>query len=847
MKHLLFSFFLVFAIALPTVAANYSTEREHSFELQVNGPSGLNMSGLRFSLYSGLVSAFYPQSETMLDAAGHAALDVYGGQHTLQLDIDGMKKVTRSFTVDGPVSLTIDLSENIDAPYGLSCTIDHDIYTAVNTVTLGWNGEETVFEDGFEDYDAFAVNFAPWSGIDGDGVAAADLQGLYPNRGVLNYAQIINPMAVNPVWDPVQYPTLAARTGMQYAGFIQTTSGVPNDDWLITPRLTIGRDNILRFSVKSADKGSARFVVGITEVAEPRASDFIVISDGNYIEADYRGWTDVEISLADYVGRDVKIGFHCISATGAFISQLDDVFVGRLAEAGAIGCNTRRVAPHKAGGPYESYIIRLDGVEVARTRGLSYVLDDVAPGEHVAEIVCTGLEAVSEAAVIPFTIDPEDFVRAEFALSTNNGEVLSAVNLSLGSCDRAYTVPLVNGAATVPSLPKGRYSVAVAEEFYHPYNSDIRVEADGRFEILLEEVITAPFNVAHSSEEGADGLADVTVTWNRNYGFYDSFEEYDDFATDYFGGWTTRDRNTMEQYSYPIGLGSMYNIVTFPGCSTTSAPACVPPLVFNPLTTLPSMASDPAVAAPTGEKTILFQGPQGARADKWLISPEISVREGYEFSVVAKAYAIYTETLEFCISTNGTYPSRFTVLDAVNPPHSEWTKYVISLADYVGKEVRVAVHCTSNDGFLVQVDDISVGREGGEEAAAAGYVRYYNVSLDGGEPVVTGDKEITFDGLADGRHTVSITAVYSSGISDAVIYEFEIGSAGAAVSACSPELSVVAAGGNLEFRGKGTAEVFTPRGERVATADVDGALSLPLSSGIYIVRTDSGRVLKFRR
>lgn len=86
MKHLLFSFFLVFAIALPTVAANYSTEREHSFELQVNGPSGLNMSGLRFSLYSGLVSAFYPQSETMLDAAGHAALDVYGGQHTLQLE-----------------------------------------------------------------------------------------------------------------------------------------------------------------------------------------------------------------------------------------------------------------------------------------------------------------------------------------------------------------------------------------------------------------------------------------------------------------------------------------------------------------------------------------------------------------------------------------------------------------------------------------------------------------------------------------------------------------------------------------------------------------------------------------
>jgi len=833
MKQLLFT--LMLALALPAVAL----ERGHAFELQVNAPAGLELSGKSFSLYAGAISAYYPQSETRLDASGHAALNLYDGAHTLTIDIAGMKKVEREFTVDGPFSLSIDLVEDIDTPYGLSYTIDHNIYTAVNTVTLGWNGEETVFADSFEDYDAFAINFSPWTGIDGDGVAPALLQGTYPNAGALNYAQIINPMAVTPVWDPVQYPTLTARTGMQYAGFVQTAAGTPNDDWLITPMIKIGRDNVLRFSVKSADAGRARFVVGITEIANPTASDFTIISEGNYIEADYRAWVDVEIPLKEYAGRDVKIGFHCMSASGAFISQLDDVFVGRPAdESAAAGVKARRVAPRKVVGPYETFIVRLDGTEVARTRKLSCVLGDVAPGEHVAEIISTGLEAVSEAAVIPFTIDADDYVNLDFALTTNNGEALASVDMSLtdtGS-DKAYTVKLVNGAATVPSLPKGVYSIDVNEAFYQPYHNELDVIANGRFTIELEETITAPFNLAHTGEPAAAGGTDVTVTWNRSYGFSDSFEDYDDFATGSFGGWTTLDRNTADQPSYPIGLGSMYNIVNFPGCSTTQNPASVPPLVFNPLSTEPSMSADQAVAAPTGIKTILFQGPQGAAADKWLISPALEIREKYELRVTAKAYAFYPETLELCISTDGTEPSAFTVLDAVGPSHEGWTKYVIPLDDYAGKTVHVAVHCTSYDGFLVQVDDVGVGREGGEEAADAGYVRMYEVSLDGGEPVTVSDTEISFSGLADGTHTVSVSAVYSSGTSEPTVYTFETGASSADVAECAATLSVSAVAGGMEFVGTGMAEVFTPRGDMLARVDVDGEASLPLSAGIYIVR-----------
>ena len=80
-------------------------------------------------------------------------------------------------------------------------------------------------------------------------------------------------------------------------------------------------------------------------------------------------------------------------------------------------------------------------------------------------------------------------------------------------------------------------------------------------------------------------------------------------------------------------------------------------------------------------------------------------------SVLAKAYSIYPERLEFLVSTTGDATDGFEVLDAVEPSSSQWTKYVISLAAYAGKAVYLAVRCTSVDGFIVQVDDFRVGRE----------------------------------------------------------------------------------------------------------------------------------------
>ncbi len=155
--------------------------------------------------------------------------------------------------------------------------------------------------------------------------------------------------------------------------------------------------------------------------------------------------------------------------------------------------------------------------------------------------------------------------------------------------------------------------------------------------------LVRPFNIVHEARQAGEAF-DVTVMWDRNLGFSDSFEEYDDFATGEFGGWTTLNLNT--QTSCPIAMGQATNIVSFPGCSTPEQPASVPPMVFNPNATTPSMEMDASVAAPDGAKTVLFQGAGNAKADKWLISPRPAIRDGYRLSFLAKAYTFYPESLE---------------------------------------------------------------------------------------------------------------------------------------------------------------------------------------------------------
>jgi hypothetical protein len=279
-------------------------------------------------------------------------------------------------------------------------------------------------------------------------------------------------------------------------------------------------------------------------------------------------------------------------------------------------------------------------------------------------------------------------------------------------------------------------------------------------------------------------------------------------------------------------------------------------MVFNPNATTPAMTVDTAVAAPTGVKTILFQGPQNAVADKWLISPQISIREGYTLSLLAKAYSIYPETMQLCIATNGgKEPADFTVLDAVQPPYEQWTEYTVALDDYVGQDAYLAVHCTSNDGFILQIDDFTVGREGGEDASQVGYVKSYDVTLNGVDQANTTDNELTIEHLLPGDYTVGVRANYASGASEVATYNFTIDQFDSLSAVTTADITVRGGNGEIHITapaagtaagstngstsGALVATVYSAAGATVATAAVNGDTTIAVASGIYLVAVNN--------
>lgn len=823
------------------VLGEFTAERAFDVTFKVTNDAGQSMEGIPFSLRSNNFSLSYSDAETVLGADGTATVKCFGGSHTITLSAPGMKTLTATFGINKSQTREFNLKEDVKAPYGLEANLLHDVNTGVNDIALSWNNEVPAFSDDFEGYTPFAIEFSPWTGIDGDGAAPAQLSGKYDHSGELNYGQIINPYAVEPMWDLNNYWTLAARSGRQYLGFVVRNDGKPLDDMVITPAITIGEDFTLRFYAKASDKVNARFTVGVTEKLDnPAMSDFRTISDDNYIDCSFEEWTPVQISLAEYAGKDVKIGIRCISEKGSFVSMIDDVFVGRLAPVAAKPMRS-------AGNPNESFVISLDGEDVGVTSGYDYMLEDVPYGNHTIGVRAKYVASESEMATVNVNISESDYVKASVTLKTNNGVSPEGMSVAVEAVSPGNASAVVystdadaEGKAVFKSLPKNLYRVKISAKDFNPWQQIIDFQSDKDINAYLFETLYKPFNLTVDAEEQADGSFNALAKWNQNLGFADGFESYSDFATGSFGGWITKDLNEPTAYSYPIKFGN--SIVIFPGCSTVQNPACVPPMVFNPAATSPSMTEDVAVKAPEGEKTVIFQGPQAASADKWLISPAIEVRDDYELSVLAKSYPTYPETLEFLVNEEGTDDvADFRIIDTVSPSYEEWTQYTMNVGQYAGKNVRFAIHCISRDGFIALVDDFKVGRKGGEDVAAVGLVKDYLVKVDGQTVGTAPEASYALAGLKEGKHTLGVMARYESGYSEMAELPFNLVS-GVDGIAGESAVSVRAIDGAILVEAPEGAAVTVSNAGGILIADTvsDGsAMRIAAATGVYAVKVGS--------
>ena len=208
--------------------------------------------------------------------------------------------------------------------YG-SDNVNFQIVTNGGTITIALNGsaQYAVFSDGFENYTDFALTFSPWTQYDGDGSATYSVTGVtFPNQGYTGSYIIFNPSGCT----PSQAGTaLDPHLGSKGAYCLAATTP-PNNDWLISPELTLNTNATLSFWAKSytSSYGLERFKVlySTTTNTYSAFTNYLAGSATTYIEAPTT-WTQYSYTLPQAAKY---FAVQCVS-NDAFIFMVDDFAV----------------------------------------------------------------------------------------------------------------------------------------------------------------------------------------------------------------------------------------------------------------------------------------------------------------------------------------------------------------------------------------------------------------------------------------------------------------------------------------------------------------------------------------
>lgn len=821
--------------------------RSYTLSITVVLPTGEPLANTPLSLMQTSLGVTYPDSEVVTDEQGKVSLLAFGGEHEIKIAIKGLKEYQKVFYIDKDLSLTISLEEDVVTPFNLQAEVLHDPVSGRNDVSLSWNKQEPLFFDDFEGYDPFTITPMPWEGIDKDKQSAESLLGNYPNRGTLQYVTIVNPLASDPVWW-YEYPVLRAYSGKQYAGFIRTSSGLRNDDWLITPSMTIGKDCILSFMAKAGDRYPEPFGVYITTAAQPTIEDFTPIHQGNYESVSYEKWTPMSYSLAAYEGKTVRLAIHYVgnaAEEGAFMLMIDDFYVGPEKDEDAMSAPRLHRLPQ--GGEMQSgwshqerYQLYLDDVPYAETSQRSHTFESISEGVHKLGVQALYKTTKSEIVECEINVSNERTAQVTIDVQTDNAISPDSLVCTLTPEDHpdTYISKIIEGGKLYfASLPYDTYYLEIKDPMYHTYQQKVDITGDVNLKIELKELRYTPANLYADVELKDDGSNIVTLHWNQTNVVRESFEECADFATGSFGGWLSVDQDQMPVY--PIALGNLSNIVSFPGSGTQQKPLPLAPIVFNPYQTTPAMApQDPAIMASDGQKLIIFFSSQKAKSDKWLIAPAMKVHEADGVAFDAKAYTTYPESLVFGILTDSADLSTFVEVAQIELEAGTWQTYEVMLEEYVGQKVYPAWHYTTHDGMLTQLDNVRIGAIHESANLYVGRVKHYKVSLDDVEVATTEETSYQFSNLSAGGHKLGVAALYESGLSEVATYTVQVPTALDVPT--TDDVNVYIANQRLVITGLSTetpVALYTTDGVLLFVRHlIDGCSVSDLPDGVYIVQ-----------
>lgn len=721
-------------------------------DIHVSAKTGESLAGVPISFENNFTGMQYKEK---LSASGDISLtDIYAGTYTLIIEKRGLEKYHNTAIEIGKDTLiNIVLEEPIRTPYELVTSEIYNPKTGKSDVRLMWNRQTDYFFDDFESYEDFSISFAPWTGLDLDNAESAPIEGSYPNRGLKQYAIIFNHLTMSPpLWtNPVYNP----YSGKQYVSFIRTMSGVQNNDWLISPQIRIKTNNIVSFMAKSADRPKEQFKVLISTTGTA-VEDFMPLTKGNYQEVGHEEWVNIEYNLTAYEGKDVYIAIQYISRE-RFMLMVDDFYVGPKNLQKQVALRSGRSAAN----PNESFETYLNDQLMGKTEDTEFTYRELTPGDYMLGVKAVYLTGSSDVATKSISLaDATHFAKLTAKVTANAGDAENAyIQFVHRVTGDIFEDVVTNGESVLPFARKGDYLINVKKATYELQSVTFTHNSDDVVNIELKEIITQPFNLTADTTKSASGnTTDVLLKWNYDSGWSEDFEQFSDF-TQNLSPFTTHD---VDGYTTQGFMNSNSTLIQFPGVNT--AMSC---LVFNPSQTVPAMNE---IAFPSGNKAVAFISSSTGKANDWLITPRLKIRDGYVFRFMAKAYTdMYgPEVFNVAISTTDTEPVSFKMIDEnIQPSADGWAVYEIDLSDYVGQDVYLAINYVSNYIFFMMVDNFYVGlpMDDMKLAQAKAGEATYEIWLNDEKVGTTDQTSYKLTNLVDGNYKAGVKAIYTSGSS----------------------------------------------------------------------------------
>lgn len=315
------------------------------------------------------------------------------------------------------------------------------------------------------------------------------------------------------------------------------------------------------------------------------------------------------------------------------------------------------------------------------------------------------------------------------------------------------------GIASFEDVWKGTYSLTIKHEgFFTLQVSDVKItEEKVTFSHELDERITNPYNLMIAND-----VRDAVFTWNNPFALEDGFEEHQDFAVNSSGsfGWEYIDNDGCET----VVMGP----ATYPNIGSKMAG-----MIFNPQATSPALEMW-EIQPYEGDKYLGVFASEGAANDDWILSPDLDFPTDFVFEFYAKSMTpvFNLEKMKIAYSTTGNRPENFVHWvhegDYVEPVADRWVKYSYTIpaeANYV------AIHCISENGFVLMIDNVRIGMTKTEIIRPS---VNYEVYLDGSLKAKVNSVSYVFENLPDGTYKAGVKAIYNSGQTGLVEKEFTI-------------------------------------------------------------------------